>query len=242
MELEGLRRREWRQVLGLSVLLHIAVGLVFVWSPKLSRSPSALAGAVMVELVAAAPGAAPAARPAPRRAPPKKTVVLPKEPKAVAKPRPKAKPRAPKARPAPKAAPQKSLDEVMRELKRKEGPADRVGTQPKQVARAAAVTGSAGSGTARVDAATASWLRRARIHVRRGWVLAPGFRTQELEAHVRVRLDRQGNVVGDPRIIQRSGNPWYDDSVLRAIEKSSPLPPPPEAGEWPFVFRPEDLL
>jgi colicin import membrane protein len=59
---------------------------------------------------------------------------------------------------------------------------------------------------------------------------------------VQVRLDPQGNVVGEPRITRRSGNPWYDDSVVRAIEKSSPLPPPPEAGEWPFVFRPEDIL
>lgn len=229
-------------MLVLSLLLHIAAGLMFLWSPRISRAPAAPAGAVTVELLAAAPGAAPAARPAPRRAPPKKTVVLPKEPKAVAKPKPKAKPRTPKAKPAPKAAPQKSLDEVMRELKRKEGPADEVRARPKQVARAGAVVGSAGSGTARVDAATAGWLRRARIHVRRGWVLAPGFRTQDLEAHVRVRLDSQGNVVGEPRLTQRSGNPWYDDSVLRAIQKSSPLPPPPEAGEWPFVFRPEDLL
>ncbi len=225
-------------MLVLSVLLHTALGLVFFWSPSLSRSPSPLAGAVMVELVAAAPGSAPAARPAPRRAPPRKTVVLPKEPKALAKPKPRP---ARKAKPAPKPTQQKSLDDVMRELQRKAGPADEV-ARPQQVARAGAVAGSAGSGTARVDPATAGWLRRARIHVRRGWVLAPGFRTQELEAHVKVRLDAQGNIVGKPRITQRSGNPWYDDSVMRAIEKASPLPAPPEAGEWPFIFRPEDLL
>jgi hypothetical protein len=28
--------------------------------------------------------------------------------------------------------------------------------------------------------------------------------------------------------------------VVRAVEKASPLPPPPEAGEWDFVFVPED--
>ena len=42
-------------------------------------------------------------------------------------------------------------------------------------------------------------------------------------------------------MLRRSGNPWYDESVVRAIQKASPLPPPPEAGEWPFVFKPEDL-
>jgi colicin import membrane protein len=227
----------------------VAVGLLFFWSPQISRAPAPLAGAVVVDLVAAAPAAAPAARPAPRRAAPRKTVVLPKEPKAVVEPKPKPKPRpkakpkpAPKAKPRPEPTPQKSLDDVMRELQRKAGPADEVVPRPRQVARAGAVAGAAGSGTARVDPATAGWLRRARIHVRRGWVLAPGFRTQDLEAHVQVRLDARGNVVGEPRITRRSGNPWYDDSVVRAIQKSSPLPAPPEAGDWPFVFRPEDIL
>jgi TonB family protein len=55
---------------------------------------------------------------------------------------------------------------------------------------------------------------------------------------VTVRLDAGGRVVGPPRVTQRSGNPWYDESVVRAIQKASPLPPPPEAGEWPFEFTP----
>ena len=67
-----------------------------------------------------------------------------------------------------------------------------------------------------------------------------GFRTQQLETHVLVDLDVGGRVLGDPRISRRSGNPWYDDGVVRAIQKASPLPAPPEAGEWAFVFVPED--
>jgi colicin import membrane protein len=85
------------------------------------------------------------------------------------------------------------------------------------------------------------WVRDARIHVRRQWVLSPGFRMQALETHVEVELDSQGNVQGEPEITRRSGNPWYDESVVRAIQKADPLPAPPEAGKWPFVFRPEDL-
>ena len=42
--------------------------------------------------------------------------------------------------------------------------------------------------------------------------------------------------MGEPRIVKRSGNPWYDDGVVRSIQKASPLPAPPEAGEWSFVF------
>jgi TonB family protein len=55
-----------------------------------------------------------------------------------------------------------------------------------------------------------------------------------------VELDAEGRVLSKPRIIQRSGNYHYDDGVVRAMRKASPLPAPPEAGEWTFVFVPED--
>ena len=71
-------------------------------------------------------------------------------------------------------------------------------------------------------------------------MLTPGFRTQALETHVSVRLDARGNVIGEPQITRRSGNPWYDDSVVRAIRKASPLPPPPEPDRYAIVFKPED--
>ena len=63
---------------------------------------------------------------------------------------------------------------------------------------------------------------------------------QTLEAVVKVELDAGGALRGDPRIVQRSGNPWYDDGVLRSIRKASPLPAPPEAGEWTFVLVSDD--
>jgi colicin import membrane protein len=85
------------------------------------------------------------------------------------------------------------------------------------------------------------WMRRAKVHVTRAWVLAPGFRTQPLSTEIRVRLNAGGQVLGT-RVVRRSGNPWFDESVERAIKKASPLPPPPEADEWLFVFRPEDVL
>jgi len=86
-----------------------------------------------------------------------------------------------------------------------------------------------------------AWMRSAKVHVTRAWVLAPGFRTQSLSTEIRVRLSAGGDVLGT-RVMRRSGNPWYDESVERAIKKASPLPPPPEADEWLFVFRPEDVF
>jgi TonB family protein len=76
--------------------------------------------------------------------------------------------------------------------------------------------------------------------VRQKWILPPAFRTQALKAHVLVDLDASGNVIGVPEVVRRSGNPWYDEGVVRAIQKASPLPPPPAADEWEFVFVPGD--
>ena len=85
-----------------------------------------------------------------------------------------------------------------------------------------------------------AWLRSTRVHVRQNWVVPPGFRMQSLETVVRVDLDASGEVRGEPRIEQRSGNPWYDEGVVRSIQKASPLPAPPESGEWTFVFRSDE--
>jgi TonB family protein len=242
-----------RRVLLVSLAAHLVVIALFAWSPRLSsRKVMALQGVVTVELLeapagaapAAAPAAEPAAAPKPRVRPAKKTVVLPDKPKAAPKPKPAPKKAAPKPV-VKKPPPQKSLADVMKELEQKSGSADEVAAvSPARAAPAVAGAGAV-SGSARgvrVDPEVAGWMRQARIHVRQSWVLAPGFRTQELETHVSVRLDAGGHLQGGPRITRRSGNPWYDDSVVRALKKASPLPAPPEAGEWPFVFRPEDLL
>ena len=85
------------------------------------------------------------------------------------------------------------------------------------------------------------WLRAAKIHVQQAWVLGPGMRGERLETRVEVELDASGRVLSEPRLVRRSGNPWYDESVVRAIQKASPLPAPPSAGKWDFVFRPEDF-
>ena len=106
---------------------------------------------------------------------------------------------------------------------------------------AATTPGARASGTASVAPEVAAWLRAARLHVRQAWVLPAGLRHEPLETQVEVELDAQGNVLAEPKVVRRSGNPWYDESVVRAVEKASPLPPPPEPGTWPFVFKPEDL-
>lgn len=67
----------------------------------------------------------------------------------------------------------------------------------------------------------------------------------DLEVTVRFGI-RENGEIGGLRILRASGDPSYDDSVLRAVTKVSPLPPPPENYRKEFMdveltFRPKDL-
>lgn len=226
-------------------------------------APSALPGGVPPP--PRAQSAPPKPRPAPEAptpAPPKRAVVLPEQPRREPKPKPKPKPKVePKPRaeppppepprpqpkreppppePAPDAAPE--YDDLLAQLRQELGE-----EPPEAIDRSAGPSAQAGAAPAGqatgqpVSPEVADWIRRTRLHVGRAWVVPLGFQDAGLQVEIDVELDAAGNVVGEPRITRRSGNPWYDEGVVRAIEKASPLPRPPDAGQWPFVFRPEDL-
>lgn len=66
-----------------------------------------------------------------------------------------------------------------------------------------------------------------------------------LRVVVRFNIKENGEIIG-LKVVQASGNASYDESVIRAVNKSSPLPVPPEAvrndfSEVELAFRPEDL-
>ena len=236
--IEDARRRQFRRALAYSGVAHLALLLVFSFSPR--PAGTALPAVVRVDLVAAAPATAmpaPAKLKAKPKPPKPKKTVLPSKPSAPPKPKPKpkAKPK-PVAKPKPAAEPQVDYDDLMAQLRKEAG---EVG-KPVEVAGAGSALPGSGRGIP-VTPEVMAWMRSAKVHVTRAWVLAPGFRTQSLSTEIRVRLSAGGDVLGT-RVVRRSGNPWYDESVERAIKKASPLPPPPEADEWLFVFRPEDVL
>lgn len=238
IDFDRFRRIEMRRALAISAAVHLVLLALFLYSPDQPIGVSR--GVVAVELVAMparAPSRAPSVpstRPAPRPKP--KTVVLPAEPtEPVPKPKPKPQPLKPQPVVAP--PPEQGLDDVLAQIRAESGESQR----PTIVAAAETSTGPAGVPTGiPISPEEAAWLKRAKIHVRRNWVLQPGFKTQFLEAEVRVDLGPTGLVRGVPKITRKSGNPWYDEGVVRAIQKSSPLPSPPEAGKWTFVFMPED--
>jgi colicin import membrane protein len=246
------RRRGLRWTLLASTVGHAVLAGLLIWTPSFRARPVRMPSVLTVELVAAPPAAKATPRPVPKPPPPPapRKVVLPSRPTRAAAPVP--------AEPVvrrPEPPPEESYEDLLEKLRANAGEAR---PDPVEVARRTpppprpeptpapqvqplptATPRSGGPGRPAPPEVVA-WLRDARIHVRREWVLAPGFRLQPLETHVEVSLDAGGRVVGEPEITRRSGNPWYDESVVRAIQKSSPLPAPPEAGDWPFVFRPED--
>ncbi len=66
-----------------------------------------------------------------------------------------------------------------------------------------------------------------------------------LRVVVHFGIKENGEIVG-LKVVQPSGDSSYDESVLRALKKSSPLPAPPEAvrkdfGDVEISFRPRDL-
>jgi TonB family protein len=68
---------------------------------------------------------------------------------------------------------------------------------------------------------------------------------RNLQALVRFGVKENGEIVG-VKIIQSSGDPLYDESVIRAVKKSSPLAAPPENHRKDFAdveysFQPDQV-
>jgi outer membrane biosynthesis protein TonB len=249
-----LRQREFRRFVGWSAGAHLALLGVAVISPFSGTriDPSQVIAVDLVSLPASALAPSPPA-PAPKKAsppeakpvppepePPKpKEIVLPKNPeREPSKPKPKPK----EVAPQPKPQPEKDLEDLLADMRKEAGETEPTPAPAAPTETAAAPTGVGSGATVAVSPEELAWIRKAKLQVEKARVVPPGFRMQDLQTRVIVELDGSGAVVGEPRITRRSGNPWYDEEVLRSIVKSSPLPPPPRAGEWEFVFLPEDAF
>jgi TonB family protein len=72
--------------------------------------------------------------------------------------------------------------------------------------------------------------------IRQNWIY-PESSDKMLETTVLLRVRRDGSATVD-KIIKSSGSPLFDRSVLRAITKASPFPPPPQEIEIEARFYP----
>jgi colicin import membrane protein len=76
-----------------------------------------------------------------------------------------------------------------------------------------------------------------RLHA--NWTLPEWLAQKKLDAQALVRFDDHGNIVFK-QIVKSSGNPSFDELVLSAIQKSSPLPAPP--AKLAKLFSSEGLM
>ena len=232
-----------------SFVVHVLALAVFAFSPTPDAMP--LTGVLKVDLVTsvpAPPAAKPAAGPAPKPAPvppapapvapPKpapKEVVLPKE-------APRAIPKKPVPRPAKRREPVR-YEDALSQLRQELGestptapPAEDVTDQALEATTAPAASSSQGA----VDKELAAWVLATQRHVRQRYITPPEFLNRSLATGIEVRLTSGGALVGAPRVVQPSGDPFFDDNAVRAVLSAAPLPPPPSAGTWTFLFTSEE--
>lgn len=244
---------EWRHeealapALVLAVVVHVllAVLLTFGMSWQ-SRAPDV----VQVELWQPPPPPPPVAETKPE--PPKPAPVVQPKPepriekpdialKEPAKPKPKPKPEvkpAPKPKPVVKPVPDETqakrllAEAVQREQQQFAAERERQAIKD-QLARDAANARFKG---------IAAWVDRIRNKIRGNIVLPPDIKGNP-EALFLVTLLPNGEVL-QARLVISSGHTAYDERVLHAILKSSPLPKPDSPGlferELKLTFRPKD--
>jgi len=153
---------------------------------------------------------------------PKPEPVAKVEPKPKPKPAPKVEAK-PKPKPQPKPSPTAVARSELRQQLAREEAAIRAQRQDAELRALLAREASA--------RALATWTDKIRAKIRGNIVLPPSI-IGNPEAIFDVVLLPTGDVLGTPRLRRSSGDPRYDDAVLRAILKSSPLPRP----EDPNVF------
>jgi len=180
-----------------------------------------------------------APKPAPKPKPEMKPEPKP-EPKPVAKVEPKPKPAPkveakPKPKPQPKPSPTAIAQRQLREELAREQAAIRAERQDAELRALLAREASA--------RALATWTDKIRAKIRGNIILPPSIAGNP-EAIFDVVLLPTGDVLGTPRLRRSSGDPRYDDAVLRAILKSSPLPRPEDPNVFTrnleLRFRPQD--
>jgi TonB family protein len=71
------------------------------------------------------------------------------------------------------------------------------------------------------------YLRQLHAKVSERWRRPPLVATEQTSAVIYFEIDREGQIRGDPKVKQSSGNELYDQSALRAVVDSVPFPPLP---------------
>lgn len=235
-----------------SLLAHLVAGGLFLVLPQVARSAPRLPASISVDLVSLAPPgpAAPAApaKPAQKAAPIKAAPKAEPKPKVEPKPEPRKKAEAPKVLPpkktAKKKAPEnkKSVADALAAIKKQvdnrpetkvssaiEAIKGQVDSRPEGGAAVAAAQ-YPGGGAVQVDSVRDLYQVEMSDQIRRQWAYPPAMAKDAsiLLMEVIITIERDGSVSDITRLLS-SGDPGYDDSVIRAIRMSEPLPALPNS-------------
>jgi len=84
-----------------------------------------------------------------------------------------------------------------------------------------------------------AWNLATRRRIQNNWVTPSNFRNRGLATSLELRLSVSGDVIGTPKVVRSSGDPFFDDNAVRAVLKVAPLPKPLKPGRRIFIFNAE---
>ncbi len=216
----------------ISSSLHLAVAaLIFLRAVFMPSEPIDLRSAIRVDIVGLPqkmedlPAAA-----APAPSPPREEVKVETKSNPVeAKPEPKSK--APSVPVKSAQEIRKSQSDALKKLKqmsateriKKELEAERRAAGP--VAGAEKSEGDALRGIPKLDYDRYSTVLRERVHS--NWQVPQWLTEANFKARIKIYIDESGFVIKKEFVLP-SGNEAFDATVLEALERSSPFPPPPD--------------
>ena len=247
-------RRRLRFAMIVSLAIHGLMMAVFAVTPP--RPVARLPEALSVELVAALPAAPrPTRAPAPRAAPPPKAAPAPPIIKAPVQVLPEEAPgRIRKAKPEPEPVVKRptkekalSYEDAMAALDDELGvdetaelltPPPLLQASEDSSARPLASDRASRPGVT-VSPELAAWNQATRRLIQSKWVTPPSYRGRGLATSLELRLSASGDLIGQPQVVESSGDPYFDDNAVRALLTVAPLPPVAEPGLRIFLFRSE---
>ncbi len=230
----------------LAALVHLALaGVIFLGVRWQVYAPATVSVDLVDEVQRPAPPPVEAPKPLPKVEPPP---VAKPEPRVVKpdialaeKPKPKPKPK-PEAKPKPDPDFQKRLREQVA-LEQKALDQQRAERELRELIARRQADAARVQAAARAKALN-EYIASIQAKVKGSWILPVDLQGNPEAVFLVVQLPTGDVLPSQLRLLRSSGNPAYDEAVLRAILKASPLPLPPAgvdfSRELKLTFRPKD--
>lgn len=239
-EQQQIENDQFKQALKISVILHIALFLSFtVRTVFFSDEPINFEQAIRVDMVGLpdrieTPEPVASTEKSEPAAPPTTLPAIAKEAPPVKEAKPTPKEKDPEAISLEKSkTKQKAALEKLKQMSALEKIQQDLDSEKKKAAATAKPTfkgnvlspGTALTGINQLQAD--AYISNVHSHMISNWFLPEYLKNKDFRTDVLVKFDESGNILSKA-IVKASGNPQFDEYVLAAIQKSSPVPPPPE--------------